>query len=200
VRVLLGLDRLVYTPLLHGLRRSAPVVAHHQSRRGALPTMPPASFAHLVGAPSVPEDRSVQSSMRSSARTSMTARAGGAHACSEDVLLVHRSSCQCAASASAACAQFSRRGARSAPWPAMEPALRRIQATPSQTDLRPHAATPTCAARSCPPRDRRARPVRCLVDDEHDGATLEACARVLRDAGAREVRAVTAARVVSRPR
>lgn len=40
-----------------------------------------------------------------------------------------------------------------------------------------------------------------LVDDvSTTGATLDACARVLKAAGAREVRALTAARVVSRPR
>jgi ComF family protein len=80
-------------------------------------------------------------------------------------------------------------------------ALKRVRRTPSQTDL---------------PAARRHRNVRgafairrgadvkglcvVLVDDvSTTGATLEACARVLVAAGAREVRALSAARVVSRP-
>jgi ComF family protein len=80
------------------------------------------------------------------------------------------------------------------------PALRRVRATASQADL-------PAARRHANVRDafalRRGVDVRglcvVLVDDvSTTGATLEACARVLRDAGAGEVRAITAARVVSR--
>jgi ComF family protein len=80
-------------------------------------------------------------------------------------------------------------------------ALKRIRATPSQTGLpaaRRHANVRQAFAR------RRGYDVRglcvVLVDDvSTTGATLDACARVLIEAGAREVRAVTAARVASRP-
>jgi len=81
------------------------------------------------------------------------------------------------------------------------PALRRLRATPSQTDL-------PAARRHANVRDafglRRGVDIDglcvVLVDDvSTTGATLDACARVLVRAGAEDVRAITAARVVSRP-
>jgi ComF family protein len=78
--------------------------------------------------------------------------------------------------------------------------LRRVRATPSQTDLpadERHAnvrgAFALCGGARLDGR------VMVLIDDvSTTGATLDACARVLRDGGAREVRALTVARVVSR--
>ena len=89
----------------------------------------------------------------------------------------------------------------------MVDALRRIRATPSQTDL-PAAARHGNVrnafalgrgwARWTPPTFDGLRIV--LVDDvSTTGATIEAYARVLRAAGAADVSAVTAARVVTRP-
>ena len=78
--------------------------------------------------------------------------------------------------------------------------LRRVRATPSQTDL--PAAQRHANVRDAFALRRGARvqdSVVVLVDDvSTTGATLDACARVLRAAGAREVRALTLARVVSR--
>ncbi len=81
-------------------------------------------------------------------------------------------------------------------------ALTRVRATPSQTDL-------PAARRHANVRDafalRRGIDVHglrvVLIDDvSTTGATLESCARVLREAGAVEVSALTAARVATQSR
>ena len=94
------------------------------------------------------------------------------------------------------------------------PALRRVKRTPTQTGLpAAHRRRNLRGAFALAPSRwgrwrvlvdvRRQIEGRCvvLVDDvTTTGATLDACARVLRHSGAREVRALTAARVVTRPR
>lgn len=80
--------------------------------------------------------------------------------------------------------------------------LRRIRATPSQTDLPADARHANVQNAFALKRGRGVEGLRIvLVDDvSTTGATIEACARVLRAAGAADVSAVTAARVASRPR
>ena len=79
-------------------------------------------------------------------------------------------------------------------------ALRRVRATPTQTDL--PAAQRHRNVRGAFALTRAGRTIHGLVvvvvdDVSTTGATLEACARTLKEAGAVEVRALTAARVVA---
>jgi ComF family protein len=89
--------------------------------------------------------------------------------------------------------------ARHLPVP-MRHALKRVRATPSQTEL--PAAERHANVRNAFALRRRASvkgAVLVLVDDvSTTGATLDACARVLLESGACEVRTLTAARVVAR--
>lgn len=81
-------------------------------------------------------------------------------------------------------------------------ALKKVRSTPSQTDLpagKRHANVRQAFALAGDVSVRGKIVV--LVDDvSTTGATLDACARVLLASGARDVRAITAARVVSQPR
>jgi len=90
-----------------------------------------------------------------------------------------------------------------APGLTVNRALRRVRATPTQTGL-PAAQRQRNMRDAFAPAWRARRlhgSVVLLVDDvSTTGATLDACARVLREMGAREIRAVTAARVVTPPR
>ena len=86
--------------------------------------------------------------------------------------------------------------------PPVLPLLKRVRHTPSQIDLprqeRQHNVRDAFAIGG---DERGGAQIVVLVDDvSTTGATLEACARVLKNAGVREVRALTAARVVHPPR
>jgi ComF family protein len=80
--------------------------------------------------------------------------------------------------------------------------LKRTRATVSQTDLPAHERHANVkGAFALRTRTDVKDLVIVLVDDvSTTGATLAACAQVLRDAGAREIRGLTVARVASRPR
>ena len=85
----------------------------------------------------------------------------------------------------------------------VRPALRRIRATPTQTGLpaaRRHRNMRDAFATTRSARELRGAVVVLIDDVSTTGATLEACARVLKEAGVGEVRALTAARVVTSPR
>lgn len=92
--------------------------------------------------------------------------------------------------------------ARRLPLPVVQ-ALRRTRATPTQTSLpaaRRHGNVRSAFALTRAGRSLSGSTIVLVDDVSTTGATLEACARVLKDAGVREVRALTAARVVTSPR
>ena len=90
--------------------------------------------------------------------------------------------------------------------PRVASALRRVRATKSQTELTVAERRRNVHAAFAPSRRRWVRRhvigrVVVLVDDvSTTGATLHECALVLKEMGAREVRAVTAARAAMSPR
>jgi ComF family protein len=82
-------------------------------------------------------------------------------------------------------------------------ALRRIRATSAQASLpagRRHQNVRGAFALTRAARSLEGRIVLLIDDVSTTGATLEACARVLKGGGVAEVRALTAARVVTEPR
>jgi ComF family protein len=93
-----------------------------------------------------------------------------------------------------------RGGARS---PRLLHALRRVKHTTVQAELpaarRHKNVRDAFELWSRVPRTLTGSCVLIVDDVSTTGATIEACARVLKDAGVKEVRAITAARVVTRP-
>ena len=82
-------------------------------------------------------------------------------------------------------------------------ALRRVRRTVSQADLpaaRRHGNVKGAFALASKNRPTSGKIVVLIDDVSTTGATLDACAIALKEAGAREVRALTAARVVSQRR
>jgi ComF family protein len=81
-------------------------------------------------------------------------------------------------------------------------ALRRLRATSTQADLpasRRHANVRGAFSLTRDARDLRGKTIVLIDDVSTTGATLAACGRVLKDGGILEVRALTAARVVTTP-
>lgn len=81
-------------------------------------------------------------------------------------------------------------------------ALRRVKHTTVQAELpaaRRHKNVRDAFALSRGTHQLKGSIVLLVDDVSTTGATMDACARVLKDAGVKEVRAITAARVVTRP-
>jgi ComF family protein len=87
--------------------------------------------------------------------------------------------------------------------PPVVPALRRVRATRTQAELpaaKRHGNVHHAFATARPHVDLRGRIVVLVDDVSTTGATLEACGRVLRECGVKEIRALIAARAVKQPR